>query len=42
MKVTSSAPPEKLRELALLAQRRSPVFNSVSKPVPVSVTIDKL
>lgn len=41
MKVTSDASAETLRELALLAQRRSPVFNSVSKPVPVTVTLEK-
>ena len=42
MKVAANAPANKLQELALLAQRRSPVFNSVSKPVPVSVTIDRV
>lgn len=42
MKVKSNAPDAKLEELAVLAQRRSPVFNSVSKPVPVSVTIAKV
>lgn len=41
MRVKSSAPAEKLQELALLAQRRSPVFNSVSRPVPIAVALDK-
>ena len=39
LKVTSDAPAEKLHELVLLAQRRSPVFNSVARPVPVSVSL---
>lgn len=42
MTVKSNAPAEKLEELALLAQRRSPVFSSVSKPVPITVTLDKV
>lgn len=41
MKVTSSAPIEKLEELAQLAQRRSPVFNTVARPVPVAVSLEK-
>jgi uncharacterized OsmC-like protein len=42
MRVKSNAPAGKLEELALLAQRRSPVFSSVSKPVPVSVTVGEV
>jgi uncharacterized OsmC-like protein len=35
--VTSDAPRETLDELCSLAQRRSPVFDMVSNPVPVAV-----
>lgn len=41
LKVKSSAPIETLHGLALLAQRRSPVFSSVSTPVPVAVNVEK-
>jgi uncharacterized OsmC-like protein len=39
--VTSDAPMAKLEELCKLAQMRSPVFNTISEPVPVQVTIEK-
>jgi hypothetical protein len=35
--VTSDAPRETLDELCSLAQRRSPVFDMISNPVPVTV-----
>ncbi len=38
--VQSDAPEEKLQELVKLAQMRSPVFNTVSEPVPVNVGLD--
>lgn len=37
MKVTADAPEEKIRELARLAEMRSPSFNSVARPVPIDV-----
>jgi len=39
--VKSSASKEKLDELCRLAQRRSPVFDVISNPVPVSVHLQK-
>lgn len=39
--VTSDAPKEKLDELCKLAQMRSPVFNTISEPVPVTVQLAK-
>ncbi len=39
-KVKSDAPREKLEELCEYAQKRSPVFNTVSRPVPVDVTLE--
>jgi uncharacterized OsmC-like protein len=36
-KIKADAPEEKLKELVELAQKRSPVFDIVSNPVPVSV-----
>lgn len=38
-KIKADAPEEKLRELVELAQRRSPVFDIVSNPVPVTVQL---
>lgn len=38
--VKSDAPTEKLEELVKLAQMRSPVFNTVSEPVPVDVGLE--
>ena len=40
-RVKADAPEEKIRELCDLAQRRSPVFDIVSNPVPVSVSVEK-
>lgn len=40
-RVKGDAPQEKLEELVQLAQRRSPVFDIVSHPVPVSVQVEK-
>ena len=40
-KIKAEASAEKLRELVELAQRRSPVFDIVSNPVPVSVRAEK-
>ncbi|MEW6131232.1 MAG: OsmC family protein [Acidobacteriota bacterium] len=37
--IRSDAPVEKLRELCELAQKRSPVFDIVSNPVPVTVQL---
>jgi uncharacterized OsmC-like protein len=38
--IKSDAPKEKLEELVKLAQQRSPVFDIVSNPVPVSVGLE--
>jgi uncharacterized OsmC-like protein len=38
-KVKSDAPSEKIRELVDLAQKRSPVFDIVSHPTPVEVSL---
>src|SRR5262245_21690958 len=38
-KITADAPEEKLQELCQLAQKRSPVFDIVSNPVPISVRL---
>lgn len=38
--IKSDAPVEKLRELVKLAQMRSPIFNTVSEPVPVDVGLE--
>ena len=40
-RIKADAPEEKLRELVELAQRRSPVFDIISNPVPVSVCAEK-
>ncbi len=40
-KVKGDAPDKKLEELVQLAQKRSPVFDIVSHPVPVSVQFEK-
>ena len=39
--IKAAAPEETLRELCELAQKRSPVFDIVSNPVPVTVTMEK-
>ncbi len=39
-KVKADAPEETLKELVELAQKRSPVFDIISNPVPVSVELD--
>lgn len=38
-KITADAPQEKLEELCRLAQKRSPVFDIISNPVPISVRL---
>lgn len=38
-RVKADAPEEKLRELVELAQRRSPVFDIISNPVPIEVRL---
>ena len=38
-KVKSNAPKEKIRELVELAQKRSPVFDIISNPTPVEVSL---
>jgi uncharacterized OsmC-like protein len=38
-KIKADAPEEKLQELCELAQKRSPVFDIVSRPVPVTVNL---
>ena len=40
-RVRADAPEEKIRELCDLAQRRSPVFDMIANPVPVSVSVEK-
>ena len=40
-KIKSDAPEEKLQELIHLAQKRSPVFDIISHPTPVEVTLEK-
>ena len=40
-RVKADAPEEKLRELVELAQRRSPVFDIITNPVPVEVQLKK-
>jgi len=40
-KVKSDAPSEKIRELIDLAQKRSPVFDIVSHPTPVEVSLQE-
>lgn len=39
-KIKSDAPKEKLKELIEIAQKRSPVFDIVTNPVPVSVELE--
>jgi uncharacterized OsmC-like protein len=41
MRVKANGSEEKLNELIELAQRRSPAFNSVVRPVPIDVTLIK-
>jgi len=41
-KIKADATEEQLRELVQLAQKRSPVFDIVSHPVPVSVELKKI
>lgn len=40
-KIKSDAPKEKLQELIEIAQKRSPVFDIVSHPTPVEVTLEE-
>jgi uncharacterized OsmC-like protein len=40
-RIKSDAPQDQLQELVALAQKRSPVFDIVSNPVPVQVTLAK-
>jgi len=40
-KVKSEAPKEKVRELVELAQKRSPVFDIISNPTPVDVSLQE-
>jgi uncharacterized OsmC-like protein len=40
-KIKSDVPEEKLIELVELAQKRSPVFDIISHPTPVEVTLEK-
>jgi uncharacterized OsmC-like protein len=40
-KVKSEAPKEKVRELVELAQKRSPVFDIISNPTPVEVSLQE-
>ena len=40
MRVKSSAPEEEIEELIALARQRSPVFSTVSSPVPITLTVD--
>jgi len=40
-KVKSEAPKEKVRELVELAQKRSPVFDIISNPTPVEVSLEQ-
>ena len=40
-RIKSNAPEEKLRELVGLAQKRSPVFDIISHPTPVEVTMER-
>lgn len=40
-RVKADAPEEKIRELVELAQRRSPVFDIITNPVPIEVRLKK-
>lgn len=40
-KIEADIPEERKEELIRMAQKHSPVFNSIAKPVPVSVQLDK-
>jgi uncharacterized OsmC-like protein len=40
-KIKGDATPEQLQELCELAKQRSPVFDMVSNPVPIAVTVEK-
>ena len=40
-KIKADAPKEKLQELVELAQKRSPVFDIVSRPTPVEVSLEE-
>jgi uncharacterized OsmC-like protein len=40
-RVKSDAPREKIRELVDLAQKRSPVFDIVSHPTPIEVSLQE-
>jgi uncharacterized OsmC-like protein len=39
--IRSEAPMEKLQELVNLARMRSPVFNTISEPVPIHVNLER-
>jgi uncharacterized OsmC-like protein len=41
VKIDADAPPEKLEEIVRLGPTYSPVFDTITRPVPVSVQIDK-
>jgi len=41
-RIKSDAPEEKLRELVKLAQNRSPVYDMLSHPTPVQVSMEKI
>ena len=41
MRVKADAPPETVEELCQLAQSRSPVFDIVSNPTPISVRVEQ-
>jgi uncharacterized OsmC-like protein len=40
VRIKSDAPREEIEELVRLAERRSPVFDIVSNPVPVKVSLE--
>ena len=40
-RIDADVPDEKKEELIAMAQKYSPVFNSIAKPVPVSVHLDR-
>lgn len=42
VRIKSDASEEELKELVELAERRSPVYDIVSNPVPVSVTLERM
>jgi uncharacterized OsmC-like protein len=40
LRIKADVPDEKLEELCRIAQKYSPVFDIISKPVPVSVQLE--